>query len=95
MMKLTSKNKIKFDILYLFLIGKEIEIIDSKISNQLGIKGVLIYETAKMLILDLGGCKKNILKSNIVIKFDYEGKALNMDGRLLLFTITNRIKKIK
>ena len=93
--KLTSKKQLEFDVLYTFLIGKEIEITDSKIKNQIGIKGVLIYETASMLILDVQGSEKKILKNNVFIKFDFKGKALNMDARLLFLTITNRIKKIK
>ncbi len=95
MIKLSTKKQIEFDVIYSYLIGKEIEITDSKIKNQIGLKGILIYETATLLILEVEGCEKKILKNNVKIKFDYKGKALNMDARLLFSTITNRIKKIK
>ncbi|MCA9458922.1 MAG: ribonuclease P protein subunit [Nanoarchaeota archaeon] len=94
-MKLTSKKQLEFDLTCQSLIGKEIEIIDSKNKNQIGMKGTLIYESAKLIYLEYDGSIKRIIKSNIILKFEHKGKALNMDGRLLFSTIINRIKKIK
>ncbi|MCA9495486.1 MAG: ribonuclease P protein subunit [Nanoarchaeota archaeon] len=94
-MKLSAKKQLEFDLTCQSLIGKNIEIIDSKNKNQIAMKGRIIYESAKLLYLEYGGSIKRILKSNVAIKFEHEGKALNMDGRLLFSTIINRIKKIK
>lgn len=94
-MALSEKKQIEHDLLYKSLIGKEIEIIDSKNKKQIGLKGILVYESANMLILEVKGKIVKILKGNVVLKADYKGKALNMDGRLLLGTLINRLKKMR
>ena len=94
-MKLSAKKQIEFNVLYKSLIGKEIEILDSKNKNQIGVKGTLIHESANIISLDIKGSTKRFLKQNIIIKFFLKGKPLKMDARLLIGTITNRIKKLK
>jgi len=95
MAKLNLKKQKEFDLRYSSLIGKNIKIISSKISSQIGLSGVLLFETANFLILLVNGLEIKIFKDNVTIEFSDFGKALNMDAHLLLFTITNRIKKIK
>ena len=94
-MKLSSKKKIEYDILYKSLIGKEIEITDSKNKNQIGIKGKILQETANFFVIDQKGSIIRIHKENITFKLIHKEKALYIDGRLLLSTLTQRIKKIK
>ena len=94
-MKLSEKKRLKYDVLCLSLVGKTIEIVESKIPSQVGVKGILLHETANFLILDVQGSKKQYLKSNLTIKIDYNGKALYMDAQLLLTTLPSRIKKVK
>lgn len=94
-MKLTSKKQLEFDLLYNSLIGNDIEIIDSKNKNQVGMKGTILDETANFLILSNSGSTIKILKQNVSFKLVVKGKALYMDGRLLYSTLTQRIKKLK
>lgn len=90
-----SKKNIINDLLYKSLIGEEIEIIDSKIKSQIGVKGKIIFESQNMLKIDSKGILKQYLKSNLKIKILSKQKPLYMDGRLLFSTSINRIKKIK
>ena len=95
--KLSQKKRIEYDVLYTSLAQKEIEITDSKIKAQVGIKGVIVYETASFFHLRIEKEEKivKIFKKNIYFDVTLDGKALNIDGRLLLLTVLPRIKKIK
>lgn len=95
MIKFSEKKRTEFDLLYKSLIGKEIEILFSKNKNQIGLKGIIVYESANCLYLEIGGKTRRILKDGLKLRFEFEGKALNMDANLLFSTIINRIKKIK
>lgn len=94
-MKLSQKQQIEFEVLYNSLIGKEIEIIGSSNSNLVGLKGVLIDESANLLFLEQNGSIVKILKNSVTLKISFLGKILKIDGKLLLGTLTTRIKKIK
>jgi len=94
-MKNTSKNSIKNDLLFLPLIGKDIEIIESKNQNQIGFSGKIIFESSNLLYVENNDKTSRILKNNVVLKFDYKGKPLKVDGRLLLSTVLSRIKKFR
>jgi len=93
--KLSAKKQIEIDLTLKSLVGKKIKIISSKIGNQVGVCGELAYETANFLILSVNGSIVQILKSNVTIELDYKGKPLYMDGRFILSTLTQRIKKFK
>lgn len=95
--KLSAKKKIEYEVLYTSLVGRQIEITNSKIKTQIGVIGVIIYETASFFHLRREKDKKivKILKKNISFNVNFDGKALNIDGRLLLLTVLPRIKKIK
>lgn len=91
-----DKSKIKNDILFLTLIGKEIEIVNSKIISQIGVCGTIINETNNFIeILLKNGEIKSLKKSIIVFQIILKGQPLNIDGDLLLNTLTQRIKKLK
>lgn len=93
--KLSLKRQIEVDLTLKSLIGKTIKIHKSTISNQVGLEGELLLETANFLILSKNGSTINILKQNVTIELDYKGQALYMDGRFLYSTLTQRIKKFK
>ncbi len=93
--KLSIKRQTEVDLTLKSLIGKTIKIYKSAISNQVGIEGKLLLETANFLILSKHGSTINILKRNVTIELDYKGQALYMDGRFLYSTLTQRIKKFK
>lgn len=94
--RLSEKKQLAYELLYLSLVGKQLRIIDSKISQQIGLKGTLIYESANFFhILTKKGQIKRIFKENVTLQMQHCGKTLNMDGRLLLSTLQTRIKKMK
>lgn len=95
--KLSAKKRIEYEVLYTSLIGRQIEITNSKIKTQIAIIGVIVYETASFFHLRCEKDKKivKIFKKNISFNMNIDGKALNIDGRLLLLTVLPRIKKIK
>lgn len=94
-MSISAKKREEYDQIYLSHIGSNVEIIDSKNKNQIGISGMLVHETAKTLILEVEGELKRFLKSSVELKIDKNGKALKMDGRSLFYTLKSRIKKLK
>ena len=95
--KLSEKKRIEYEVLYTSLVGREIEITDSKIKSQIGLKGVIIRETANFIHLKIEKEHKTakIFKNNVFFNVTIRGKALNIDARLLFFTVLQRIKKIK
>jgi RNase P/RNase MRP subunit p29 len=94
-MNSSEKKELIHDLLYHSLIGKEVEIINSKNKRQVGIKGIIVYETANFFHIEKKAHIVKILKENIELRLIHKGKALNMDGRLLTGTVTYRIKKLR
>lgn len=92
---LTSKQKILFDTLYTPLIGEETTIISSKNPTEINIKGLIVDETSKFLILLVNDQLKQFYKNNITIQITSQGKPLNIDGRFLFTTLQTRLKKLK
>ena len=94
-MKLSDRKRTEYDILLISMIGKEIEVIESNNKNLIGVKGTLVYESANLFYIETKSGIKKILKSQVTIKTEFEGKPLKIDGRLLLSTVLSRIKKTK
>lgn len=95
-MGLSFRKRIEYSVLYNSMIGKFVEIVDSTNEGQIGIKGYLVWESSKQFhILTLEGHIKKIFKNTVTLRAEVEGKLLNIDGRLLISTISNRIKKMK
>jgi len=95
MVKISRKKEIEFDISLLSLIGNKIKIIGSKNTNQIGKKGIIIFESANFLKLEENGKITSYLKKDLIFEMLYKGKPLNIDAGLLFSTLQTRIKKIK
>jgi RNase P/RNase MRP subunit p29 len=93
--KLSTKRQTEVDLTLKSLVGKTIKIISSKLSNQVGVSGKLLLETANFLIISKQGSTTHILKRNVTIEVEYKGQPLYIDGRFLYSTLTQRIKKFK
>lgn len=95
--KLSQKKQIEYEVLYKSLVGKQIKITSSKIKTQIGLNGTIVYETANFFHIKMEKELKivKIFKNNVFFDIIIDGKALNIDGRLLLLTVLPRIKKIK
>jgi len=75
------------------LIGLKIEVLESKDRGKKGIKGKVIDETMKMLIIETEEGIKKVPKAECIFVFDYKGKRVKVDGRLLVGRPEDRIKK--
>jgi ribonuclease P protein subunit POP4 len=65
------------------LIGLEVEIVDSTIKNQIGIKGKIIDETLNTIKIQIDDKSKTLLKNNIIIKTKWKNKYMKIHGSLL------------
>jgi|RifCSPhighO2_02_1023873.scaffolds.fasta_scaffold570413_2 ribonuclease P protein subunit POP4 len=65
------------------LIGLEVEIVDSTIKNQIGIKGKIIDETLNTIKIQIDDKSKTLLKNNITIKTKWKNKYMKIRGSLL------------
>lgn len=90
-----SKKDIKEYILYRSLVGLDIEILESKIKNQIGIKGKIIHETDNFFHIHQNGRISRVYKPNITFKISIKGKPLKVEGSLLMSSVINRIKKMR
>lgn len=94
-LKFSAKKEVEFDVLYRSLVGREVEVLDSRNKNQVGLKGVLVFESANLFFLEVEGGVKKVLKSEVVLKVGYGKGFVRVDGGLFLGSLMNRIKKIK
>jgi len=47
---ISAKKQIELDLIYKPLIGKELEIVSSTNKNQIGLKGMILLETANLFL---------------------------------------------
>ena len=94
-LNLSAKQKILYDILYIPLIGKEIEIIESKNSKLIGIQGKILFESAYFLTILVDEQEKKIKKDQIIITLEYKDHIFKLDCSLLHSTLPIRLKKLK
>jgi RNase P/RNase MRP subunit p29 len=95
MPKISQKKQIELDLTCKSLIGKNIKIIDSTNPKQIGIEGILVYESAKILHIKTDDKIKKIFKNTITFQTDYKSQKVNIKGSALFGTLVQRIKKIK
>ena len=93
--KISGKKNFEYEILCKSLIGKNIKIVDSKNLTQIGLSGILVYESANIFYLNVDGNLKKILKNSVIIELELENKKFQVNGCALLGNIVSRIKKIK
>lgn len=95
--KIPLKKEIELNITCSSLIGKKIEIIDSLNKNQIGINGVLLFESANLFFLKtVDGELIKILKKGTLIKLEYsENEIYEINSSALNGNLLSRIKKIK
>lgn len=93
--KIPAKKQVEFDVVCVSHIGKEVEIVDASNKLQIGVIGILVFESANLLHIEVDGLLKKFLKNGLVIKFDYEAKNILVDCSVLSGNLVSRIKKIK
>ncbi|MCK4589282.1 MAG: ribonuclease P protein subunit [Nanoarchaeota archaeon] len=70
------------------IIGKTIEVVESKNSSDVGIRGKIIDETKKTILVKTKKGEKRLLKSNITFTINHQ----NIKGKNLLKRSEERIK---
>jgi len=88
-MKITPKNILQHE-----LIGLEVEVKKSTNIYQVGIKGIVINETMKMLIIKTSKGRKRIPKEGRTFLFILpSGEKVLVDGNALLGRPEDRLKR--
>ena len=77
------------------LIGLYAEVVESTDRRKVGIKGKVIDETMKTLRIKTDRGIKTVPKAECVFVFEYRGKRIRVDGRLLVARPEDRIKKAR
>ncbi|MBW2991675.1 ribonuclease P protein subunit [Candidatus Woesearchaeota archaeon] len=70
------------------LIGLKAEVVDSSNKANIGIKGKITDETKNTL--RIGG--KTVLKKDVTIEFDVDGKKIRAEGKMLMKSPEERVK---
>ncbi|ENN96176.1 ribonuclease P protein component 1 [Methanocaldococcus villosus KIN24-T80] len=82
------------DILRHELIGLKVEIVHAKNKSMIGIKGKVVDETRKTLIIEKDSGKEVVIPKDIAIfLFHLDNCKVKVDGRLLIGRPEERLKK--
>ena len=76
------------------LIGLQVEVVGATDNSQVGIKGRVVDETMKMLIIEQDGKEKMVQKKGSTFRFDIQG-GLSVKGEEILFKPEERIKRAR
>ncbi len=74
-------------------IGLECEVISSENKNQINLKGTIVDETMKNIILMVSDRKKAIPKKGTVFRMVVKNKKLDIEGDFIIGRPEDRIKK--
>ncbi len=77
------------------LIGLEIEIVSSTHSGYVGMKGRVVDETKRMLVMEVDGMEKRVPKRLCVFEFIFDGYRERVDGAEIEFRPEDRIKRVR
>lgn len=76
------------------IIGRQIEVLNANNPSLIGMKGVVVDETKKMIYVKINKKVKMIPKDICYFRIYFEnGLKKEIDGRLLIGTIDRRLKK--
>lgn len=85
---ITPKNVVRHE-----LIGLGAVVSKAKDTKVEGLRGTIVEETLKTLVLNTDGKRKRLVKENITIELNVGEKTVSVDGRLLVGRPEDRIKK--
>jgi len=77
------------------LIGLEVEIIDSTHPGYIGIRGRVVDETRRMMVIEVGGAEKKVPKGSCVFEFIDGGQRERIAGSEIEFKPEDRVKRVK
>lgn len=76
-------------------IGRQIEIVEAKNKDLVGMKGEIVDETKNMFTVEVKGKMKRIIKDQVTLKVAFNSHNYKVDGRLLVGRPEDRIKKMR
>ena len=76
------------------LIGLQVEVIGATDPSQVGLRGRVVDETMKTIIIEKEGKEKMIQKKGAVFRFDVRG-GIEVHGEDILFRPEERIKRAR
>ncbi len=81
------------DILKCELIGLAVEVVSAKNPSLNGIRGKVVDETKYTLVIETVRGVKRLIKSQVTLKMNMEGKTVEVEGSALVGRSEERIKK--
>jgi len=76
------------------LIGLHVEVVEATDTGQTGIKGRVVDETMKMLVIEQEGKEKMVQKKGSIFRFDTRG-GVSVKGEEILFRPEERVKRAR
>lgn len=77
------------------LIGLEAEVTDAKNRSLIGLKGLIVDETKSTISIETKDGIKRVIKSQVMLTIMFEGRAFQIDGKILVGRPEDRLKKIR
>jgi len=77
------------------LIGLEVEIVTSTHPGYVGMRGQVVDETKRMIVIEVQGAEKKVPKSSCVFEFIDGGQRERIEGAEIEFRPEDRVKRVK
>ena len=84
------------NLIYHEIIGLKVEVVRSPNPLLEGIRGVVLWETTRSLIIKRldNGKKIRVLKPDTLFRFEVDGKYVDIDGNEMLMNPVERTKRV-
>ncbi len=76
------------------LIGKEVTILSHTDPGLKGLKGRVVDETRKTIVIETGGKRKRVLKKHVVLCVEHRGRKYIVYGERIEGSIPEKIKRV-
>jgi ribonuclease P protein subunit POP4 len=77
------------------LIGRRVTIKECTDPTWVNRSGIIIDETEKTFLIEIGNKEKRIAKNIATFEFEYHGKKVTVEGSRLVYRPEDRIKKAR
>lgn len=77
------------------LIGLDVEIVSSTHPGYIGLRGRVVDETRRMLMIESDGVERKVPKATCVFEFDDQGRKERVKGADIEFRPEDRVKRVK
>ncbi len=77
------------------LIGLEVEVVASTHPGYVGMRGRVVDETRRMLVIEVNGTDKKVPKGACAFEFNDGGRKERIEGADIEFRPEDRVKRVK